>query len=183
MRPFKPSRSTSIQFGAGACAVASRAARMVALFLLFSRTEITSPTLTIAEGMLHLRPLRSIVLLDAKHLDLKDKRRIAWNLGRAAFAAVGKFSRDDHEPFVARPHQLQYLVPALDHIAAGNPERERVLVVMVLVEHLAVEQFTNVVNHHHVARLQEGPLALILYYVADTRIRYPGLRPLLFDEF
>ena len=45
---LKPSRSTSIQFGAGACAVASRAARMVGLFLLDSRTETSSPIFTMS---------------------------------------------------------------------------------------------------------------------------------------
>ena len=35
IRPFRFSRSTSIQLGDGACAVASRAARIVALFLLY----------------------------------------------------------------------------------------------------------------------------------------------------
>src|ERR1019366_10005685 len=56
IRPFRFSRSTSIQEGDGACAVASREERMVGLFLLDSRTEISSPGLTMKDGMLTLRP-------------------------------------------------------------------------------------------------------------------------------
>src|ERR1700722_5354021 len=56
IRPFRFSRSTSIQEGEGACAVASRGERMVGLVLLDSRTEISSPGFTMKEGMLTLRP-------------------------------------------------------------------------------------------------------------------------------
>src|SRR5215467_3139330 len=60
MRPFKASRSTSIQPGAGAWAVASRADKTVGLLRLDSRTDTTSFTFTWADGMLHLRPLISM---------------------------------------------------------------------------------------------------------------------------
>src|SRR5581483_8996144 len=52
IRAFSPSRSTSIQEGAGACAVASRADRMVGLLRLDSRTATSSPGLTRNDGML-----------------------------------------------------------------------------------------------------------------------------------
>src|SRR6202000_3141699 len=60
IRPFRFSRSTSIQEGDGACAVASREERIVGLFLLDLRTEITSPGFTMNEGMLTFRPFTSM---------------------------------------------------------------------------------------------------------------------------
>src|ERR1035438_10641187 len=64
MRPVKPSRSTSIQFGAGAWAVASRAARMVGFFLLASRTETRSEEHT--SELQSLRHLVCRLLLEKK---------------------------------------------------------------------------------------------------------------------
>src|SRR5208283_2761621 len=103
-------------------------------------------------------------------LDVEDERGLAGDRGRVAPPAVSQLRRHDDEPLVARPHDLEYLVPADDHLPAADPEGEGLLRVVALVEYLAVEEHARVVDHHDVSRRDHRARALLLYDVADARV-------------
>jgi len=98
-----------------------------------------------------------------------------------AARAVGKFGRGDDEPLIAGAHELDDLIPALNHLAAPESEFEGLFWVESLVKGVAVNEAANVEHGHHLPALSEGAFAFLKHDVADAGIGDFGIREVLLD--
>jgi hypothetical protein len=81
--------------------------------------------------------LLSLDTSNADKLGLKDEHRVGRN-GTHCSGAVARLGLDCECPLLARAHAQNALVPALDHLALANVERQRLAAVVGCVEFGAV---------------------------------------------
>jgi hypothetical protein len=74
---------------------------------------------------------------NANKLSLKDEHRVGGD-GTHGSGAIARLGLDCECPLLARAHAQNSLVPALDHLALANVERQRLAAVVGCVEFGAV---------------------------------------------
>lgn len=89
---------------------------------------------------LQLTPARLSLSLHARNADklsLEDEHRVGRD-GAHSSGAVARLGLNCEQPLLARAHAQDTLVPALDHLALADVERQRLAALVGLVEFRAV---------------------------------------------
>src|ERR1035437_217846 len=93
----------------------------------------------IRETFRPLEPRRTYsILFHADEFDIEEQRRVRRDAGARAARAVAELGRNDERPRAADLHAGDALIPAPNHRAGAELERERLPVIARAVELLAV---------------------------------------------
>lgn len=102
-------------------------------------------------------------------LDIKDERRITWDIRWRALASVGGSRWAGQPPLLSNLHAEHTLVPSLDDLSLAELEREG-LALCVRVEDFAVGlQLANVAHANLLALLSGRTAALLLGFNDEAR--------------
>src|SRR5262249_51412585 len=108
-------------------------------------------------------------LAHAQQLDIEDQSSAGRDRSREALVPVSQRRRHEQPARPADLHARDALVPALDHGAAAELERDRLFLVTGAIELLAVGEPARVVHGHGLTGLSDGARALSALDVAEAR--------------